>query len=82
MRKEAIVPETTIRTGDAEITVLSKQSITWLEVKGVFSFTATKQPVYILISRGGNTRAFDTMGQEVPIHQAKPGYSSPQEAAP
>ena len=69
MRKEYLaLEEATVVAGVRVIAVVSV-SVHYVEIKGVRSFYAGKQPVYIVISSEDGERAYSVTGREVPIQQ-------------
>jgi hypothetical protein len=74
MRDEVITAETSLTVGGMTVTVLSRQSVTCSEVKGLLSFTAVKKPVYVVLFYGGRCHVLDMLSREVPIRQVKLEY--------
>jgi hypothetical protein len=71
MKKETLACEEPVKIGDLTITPVVRRYVMGLAVKGVPSFMANKEPVYVILENKGQTRAVDMLGRDVPIHQVR-----------
>ena len=74
MRKEYLAREAEAVIGGVRITPVVRNLVRYSETKGVWSFYAGKQPVYLIISSGDGQRAYSVTGQEVSIQQVISDY--------
>lgn len=71
MKKKTITCEPPIEIGGVTIIPVVINSMAFLELNGVVTFSARKEPVYVVLCCRGETKAFDILGRTVPIHQVK-----------
>ncbi|MCX5996802.1 MAG: hypothetical protein NTV42_04110 [Chloroflexi bacterium] len=69
MRKEYLACEEVAAIGGVRITPIVRILVGYTEIKGVRTFYAGKQPVYLIISSGDGERAYSVTGREVSIQQ-------------
>lgn len=71
MKKEIPVADGPIIIGNVTITLLVRHVVSWFYIKGLLYFDVRKQPVYAVLSRNGQCKITDMLGQDVTIDQAK-----------
>jgi len=71
MKKELLFAEASVTIGETSIILLVRQDIIWFNIKGVLYFDVRKQPVYVVLTRHGQSKVLDMLGCEIPIHQAE-----------
>jgi len=70
MREEYLTLEEAIVVAGVRIIAVVRVSVHYVEIKGVRSFYAGKQPVYIIIMSTEGQRGYSVTGGEVTIQQA------------
>jgi len=69
MRKEYLAREETTVVAGVRITPVVRISVRYTEIKGIRSFYAGKQPVYLIISSADGEQAYSVSGQDVSLSQ-------------
>ena len=69
MRKEYLAHEETTVVAGVRIIPVVRISLSYTEIRGARSFSAGKQPVYIIITSPDGERAYSITGREVAIQQ-------------
>jgi hypothetical protein len=76
MKREILMFEAPVDIGELNIIPVVSLSITSRKLWGVLSYSANKEPLYVVLSYRGESKALDMLGKEVPIDQMKSELSA------
>jgi hypothetical protein len=71
MQKETLIMEEPLVIKGYSLTPVVKLLITCVQDQGRCTYLASRQPVYLLVSFNGRTRALTADGREIPIDRVE-----------
>ncbi len=69
MQKEIVSCEETREFMGVKLTPVVKSTLTWVEIGGIVSFYAYRQPAYLLVETHPDVRVLRASGEEITLRQ-------------